>query len=485
MGILATLGVLLGGPVPLAATPVDTRVSLAATAQARPQRSTATGTSIRSGSIEDLDANTEVRGEKWYGSQGRLGIAGRMLRDPHVRQSIEYIAGPLTSALWRFSPVSKDPLDVEVADFLTWAFFERQAWRGQLRNLVRKYSANGFALAEMTDDNLPIPASRFPAHRGGGIGLVPTGLFEIPAHTVDRWHQSKTNGSQMSGIRQFVQGSDGEAAGFREISSDRILRLTWDQDGAQFTGFAVLRGAYAPWKLKIAFQTLEAIKFERVAVPTPVVTASEDATEEDLDAAEDILAEMRSNEKGYVVLPNGYVFKWETGGGSDSANISAAIERCNKDIAINVSCGYMLLGLTGSTGSYALGTTQQTQHHLTVEGHAAFVAEALSIGCDGWSPAERIVRANYGASVAVPQAKALNLPTRNWAEVAKTVFNGVQVGGITMDDPLEDFLREAIQLPPRDITTARKARVSTPAPMAPGDTGTDAGDGEDDMQEAA
>src|SRR5262249_39093754 len=145
-----------------------------------------------------------------------------------------------------------------------------------------------------------------------------------------------------------------------------------------------------------------------------------------------------------------------------SANIGAAIERCNKDIAVNVSCGYMLLGLTGSTGSYALGTTQQTQHHLTVETHARKVADTLSVGTDGWSPAERLVRLNYGPDVAMPHCQALNLPTRNWAEVAKTVFNKIQVGGITADDQLEEFIREAIQLPRHDPKTARKVAMSPP-----------------------
>lgn len=459
MGRFAAVAALIG----LTAQPATTQAAIshvvgyqaAGRDSGRALRRSSVGTSIRAGFIAETDFNADLRGEKWHGSPTQLGIADKMLRDPHVRQSIEYIAGPLCSAIWCFQPASKDQLDREVADFLSWSFFEKLAWRGALRRIVQRYSGHGFALEEMTDDNRAIPVGRFPLHRGGGFGLVPTSLAEIEPNTVFRWHQNKDNPAKTDGITQRITGSDAEDSGFPEISSDRFLRFTWDQQGADYRGLAVLRSAYPPWKLKQAFQTLDAIRHERIAVPTPIMTAAEDATDEDLDAADKILAEMRSHEKGYLSLPHGYTFQWAGGGGSDAANIEASIERCNKDIAINVSCGYMLLGLTGKGGSYALGTTQQTQHHVTVEGHAHFVGDGLSVGSDNWSPAERIVRMNYGDDVQVPRAVAKNLPTRDWAAIAKVAFQGVQSGTFTADDELEDELRSSMQLGPRDPATSR------------------------------
>jgi hypothetical protein len=472
------MGVLLGQPAPLAAVPPDAAANVTGVSMARVARQSGAGTRIMAGVIDDIDNNAEVRGEKWYGSPGKLGIAGKMLRDPHVRQSIEYIAGPLCAATWRFKPAGKTELDREVADFCTWAFFEQLTWDQVLRRVVQRYSAYGFDLSEVTDDYRDLPATRFPNHPGGGRGIVPTGFHEIPASSVNRWHQSKVNGAQISGIRQYLQGSDAEAAGYRDIDGDRVLRFTWDQEGANFQGFAVLRSAYAPWKLKMAFQELDAIKHERMAVGTPTMTLGEDADDEDIAAAEIILEEMRANEKGFVVLPNGYKFEWTGAGDSSVTNIGLAIERCNKDIAINVSAGYMLLGLTGQSGSYALGATQQTQHHLTVESHAKFVSAGLSVGMDGWSPVERLVRLNYGPGVAVPRAEARNLPTRNWVDIVKAINNSVQVGSITVDDPLEDEVRDMLQVCPRDPATARQK----PAPVVP--FGKPPGDDTEDAEQA-
>src|SRR5262245_43273931 len=86
------------------------------------------GNSIRAGVIEDLDQNRELRGEKWYGTPHKLGVAGQMMRDAHVRQSISAIRDPLAGAHWDFEPASDDPVDQESAAFCRWVFFELNSW---------------------------------------------------------------------------------------------------------------------------------------------------------------------------------------------------------------------------------------------------------------------------------------------------------------------------------------------------------------------
>ncbi len=458
MGILATAASLFLGQSSqsLVATEQVVRASVSQSYQTKRLRKSGTGTRIAAGVIEDLDPTNEVRGPKWYGENGRIGTAAMMMRDPHVRQSVNYITSPLVSASWRFRPASKDAADREVADFCNFAFLECAPWDQAIKRMVRGYVVNGFDLVEPTYDLKPIPRSRFPSHPGRGSGVVITGLHEIPASTVLRWKSDKTNSAQIDGITQYVQGNDSEQPGHRDIQAVDILRLTWDQDGANYQGMAVLRSAYQPWKLKIALINIDAIKHERLGLGVPTLYMPEDYSKEDIEAAETILAEMRANEKGYIILPNGYRFEWSGTTQNDGTNLNEAIERCNKDIAINVAAGFMLLGLTGQSGSYALGSTQQGQYHLAVENHAKFVAAAFNSGLDGRSIVEKIVRLNYGESVQVPRLEARNLPTRNWSEIAKTVFNGVQVGAITADDALEETLRDSMQLDPHDTSTARK-----------------------------
>jgi hypothetical protein len=430
--------------------------------KARTIRYTAAGTQIASGFISSQDPNEQISGTQWYGMMGRPGIAAQMWTDPHVRQSVAYISDPLCAATWIFKPASDSSLDIEIADFCTWAFFEQLDWETILQRIVISYCRDGFSLSEPMDDMLPIPVDRFPSHPGAGIGLVPTDFAEIPANTAYRFFQQQDKPSLLGQLQQYRPYSDVEGSGFNDVPSSHILRLTWQQEGANFVGVPPLRSAYGPWKLKIAFQTIEAIAHERSSVPIPMANMPDNPGDEDVKAAMDILAEMRANPKSYALWPFGYKFEWATSGRDTTQNLAIAIERCNKDIAINVSAGFMLLGLTGKTGSFALGSTQQSQYHLGVVKHAKFISNRLTLGSDGWSPVERIVRMNYGPGVPIPRAIVKNLPTKNWNDVVPMLINATNTNPplITVDDALEDEVRDVLQFGPRDPETARKRTES-------------------------
>jgi hypothetical protein len=469
MGALAALLSVFGssssGPA------VDAAPAIAMQESPRPRAIGGSGTRITNGAIESLDPNGEIRGPNWRGGPGLLGIAGRMMRDSHVRASGGYITSPLLSATWRFRPGGKNPLDREAADFLTWGLIERLKWAEITKRTVLDYFAHGFALAELTDDYAPVPAGRFPLHPGSGRGVIPTGVHQIQASSVYQWKQAAGAPSQLASIVQYVTGSDTETAGFRTIPADRLLRFTWDQEGANFEGFALLRSAYAPWKMKIAFQTILAMKHERLGLPTPVVTAGENATDEDISAAEAILQEMRANAKGAVVLDSGWKLEWNGATSSDGSNLELAIQICNQDIAYNVGAAFMLLGITGKSGSYALGSTQQGQYHLAEKAQAGFYAGVWNLGSDGWSPVERLVRLNYGPDVAVPVLEARNLPTSPWAERLPLLTNAKTAGLVRADARTEDMIRELLELDPYDSDSAFDAGGTiggmAPAPDAP------------------
>ena len=81
----------------------------------RPRAFGGAGTLINGGTIDDLDANSALRGDLWYGTPYNLGIADKMIRDAHVAKSLHYITGPLRAASWDFEPASNEPIDREIA----------------------------------------------------------------------------------------------------------------------------------------------------------------------------------------------------------------------------------------------------------------------------------------------------------------------------------------------------------------------------------
>lgn len=424
---------------------------------------------ISGGHLEDTDANSEVRGEKWYGSPGKIGIAGKMIRDPHVRRSIAAVTDPILAAQWAFDAASEDPLDVEIADFCRWVFLELNDWRRANRDALR-YHRDGFSLLELTDDVRPVPEARFPLHPGSGQGIVYTGFHYRPASTLQGWIQSSTDPTQIAGIDQWIVGSDEEEPGTRYIPADRLLRFSQDQEGANFAGLATARSAYGAWFVKITLLVLNAIRHERQGLGTPTIQMPENPDPKDVATAESILEQMRSHQRGYVLLPHGYVFKWETANGGDTG-ILTTIDNCNRDIAFNTGTGFLFMGTSdGAHGSYALAQTQTGPYEISLDQHATFVATTWMLGSDGWSPVRRMVDLNYGPGHALPKLVARNMPTKDWIKVLPVMHNLAISKYLTPDEPTEKHIRSVLALPQHDPATRREVAASTGGmPSRPGE----------------
>lgn len=472
------------GTSPSAADPTVATSSSGPAPKSPPRRKPrgGAGTSIHSGILTDDDENAEVRGSRWYGEPGRIGWSQKMMRDPHVRQAHASRVDPLLGALWDFEPASEAPVDLEAAALARWVFFDRLSWTEFLRRVLL-FHRDGFSLFEVTDDVVAIPRERFPLHPGRGRGIAITGFHHRPAWTLHGWLQSKRDPTQLDGIEQYLQGSDVEDPGFTTIPAEMLLRFTQEQEGANFAGFATNRSAFGPWKVKRMLMVLEAIMHERMGVATPMITLPEGVGPEDeeVDAAYQILAEMRSHEKGSMVLPGGFKFEWSQGG--QNTNIRETIEACNRDIAFNGASGFKLLGLSGGSGSYALAQSQQGSYELSLEGDASFVCDKINLGSDGWSPVERIIRLNYGPDVGIPKLVVRNMPTRDWSKVLPLVAQLKTADIIRADDAFEVFMRWVLRLPRRDTKTTRTtipapgAAAASPPPMEP--------DPEEQLREAA
>ena len=455
MGLWSAAQALLGFSAVAAAAPVPPRIAeralvLAADSAESPSPRRrpvgGAGNLIAAGFIQDLDPNSELRGALWYGEPGKTGVAGWMLRDPHVRIGLNYLLNPMCSASWCFQPASKDPKDVEVAEFATWAFFDQLPWAQILRRIGISYMTAGFALEEPTDDVRPVPA-RFKLHPGGGKGLLPIAFHQRPAWSVYRWHQSKSNPSHLEAIEQRLMGVDGERTGFVKVPADRLLRFTWDQEGADFDGLAPLRSIYQPWRQKLMLLGFESMAHERHSLGVPVFTPPDGgAPDEDFQTAFEIGSELRAHAKSAVVLESGWKMEWKNA--AAGTDLHQTIIRCNQDIAIGFGFPHMMLGQANPGGSNALAYTQSGPSHLEVDAHARFVATVLHRGSDGASYLERIIRANYGNDVEIPRPVAKYLPTKNWDAVTKSYVTAVQAGALPKYRAAANDLLAAMDLPP-------------------------------------
>jgi hypothetical protein len=227
-----------------------------------------------------------------------------------------------------------------------------------------------------------------------------------------------------------------------------------------------MRRAYGSWKVKQALLVLSAIRHEKYGVDVPTITLPELAAEEDIDLATEMLSSLRAHEKSFMVLPYGFTFEWKGSTSGTGTIITETIEMMNRDIAYNMGCGFMLLGLTGKTGSYALAQTQTGQYEIQLESDARFICNTINLGSDGWSIIDRLVKFNYGEKANSPRLIARNMPTRNWASVLPVVHNLTISKHITPSKGTERFIRSVLAIPQLDEESEKRAEVAreTPAP---------------------
>lgn len=412
----------------------------------RPIPSGITGSRLYGGQLESLDHNAEVRGARWVGEPGRIGIADKMEADPTVQRSHNTVIDPLIGAFWDVEPASDDPIDLEVANFVEWALFDLLPWE-RIVERVLTYLRFGFSLHEITADMRPFSRKRFPIlGANSSRALVITGFHHRPAPTVHEWVPRERDAAQLARIIQWGPGSDAEDAGMHEVDASWLFRVTWRQEGGNFAGIAPARPQYGPWKAKTLCQVLEMIKHERTAVPTPTITLPDgqvvSATGDEVVEARAILADLRSHERGYAILPGGWKLELKTLDG----DINETIKRCDQQIMLVFGSTYELLGDTAS-GSHALAGTQKTTQNVSIERHASVIASAINQGFDGWSLIERLVRPNYGPDVALPTFRCRALPTRDWTDIFKHMRNLGEIGFLTPGRVTERFVRWVSTIP--------------------------------------
>ena len=402
------------------------------------------------GLLLEREANKDVRGSKWYGTPTTVGEVDRMLSDAHVARSVNEAVQYATNADWDFEPASDDAVDQQIAAACRRAFFHCLPWEALVSAILYATIRHGAVLVEWTDDVQTQPVGLGPA-----TVIAPTGAIPYELWSVDRWIPREDNGRQLEAIVQRSAHGGGAT-----ITTDRLLRFTWQQVDSDFSGVALIRPAYGPWKVKLALSVIDAIRHERAGVPIPRVTLPDGLQKADLEQERDLVAEyleeIRAAEDAHLILPHGAEFAWEVTQGV-ATDLGSAIERCNRDIAYCLGVAHLLLGQQGGSGSYALSQTQQGAHHAFTERLARWFAGVFNHGPDGFSPVSRYVRLNWGERALPPRLVARNLPTRDWSDVVPQLAPLAQAGIVRPDAALEAQVRRVIGMPPAEASTRRPA----------------------------
>lgn len=414
-----------------------------------------------------------------------LDVYERMRRsDAMVKGALYAVKAPILSAEWTVRPGSSTPRDREIADRFAWNLFEGMSmtWRDHLRQALTHLEF-GFYVCEIVwalgDQPAPTTVLEMQAAHaledgerrlpGRRVFYVWSGTFaaSVPMYKIKKLAprlQRTVTFADLApdgGIRTVKQQIwGGESARRVDIPVEKLLVFTHDKDGANWTGTSILRAAYRDWFLKDHKMRFQGIQAERHAIGIPVMKLPPGKDDpSNITRAENILMGVRTHERAYVVLPDGYEFSIV---GMDEGRLLDLIPHLqyhDRQIAMAVLAPQLTLG-ANPEGSNALSNDQSSFFMLTEKAIAEHIADIHNrYLIPQW------VRFNYGEVDALPQLEVGRIETRNLDKIwnALAIAAGQQL--ITPDDVLESRLREDAGLPPRDPATERKRLAPAPAPQ--------------------
>ena len=212
--------------------------------------------------------------------------------------------------------------------------------------------------------------------------------------TIDRF-ETTTSGDIMGAYQNAYQHGRGEVF----IPIDKALLFRSASMSNKPSGRSVLRNAYIPYYYATHVQSLEAIAVERElnGLPlgrVPAKYLSDSATESEkafVAAYQEILAKVRKNEVGYVMVPSD-VYEGDNGAatnnrmvefelvaskGTRDIDTGKVVQRHQQNMARSVLADFIMLG-SSERGSYALSSDKTNLFLKSIVGHLTTVKAVLN-----------------------------------------------------------------------------------------------------------
>ena len=277
-----------------------------------------------------------------------------------------------------------------------------------------------------------------------------------PQQTIRKWKFTK------HGDLQFIEQSDGKGGPSVDIKASKCLVFHTSKSQASPRGKSLFRNAYRDWYYKTNIEKIEAMGVERDLTGLPVLTAPEDCELQDEKGvlnkvgqwAFTTVRNVKRNSQEGLVLPDGWKFELIGSPGQRQFDLNDVINRYSNNIALSMLSQFLVLGVTNSSGSFALAKEQSSLFHMAVEGFAKGLANVVNSQFIGG----RALQA-FNNLEKQPKMKPVGIERVDINDLASFLGRLLKFNIITPDDKLEEFLRDRIALPPRDPDSQRIADV--------------------------
>jgi len=263
-----------------------------------------------------------------------------------------------------------------------------------------------------------------------------------PRHPMDvwTWHFDENGGPAgvtmlppTTGMQQPV-----------DIPISKLVVFTFDREAGDIEGISILRSAYKHWFYMEQLYKIDAIQKERHGIGIPIIKLPPGFSQADKTMAENMGRNLRTNERAHIVLPPNWDILFAKLEGQ-RVDCLESIKEHKEAIRENILLGFMGVDTT---------TTEEDQTMFLKA--TRFIADIVCETINTYL-IPKIIDANF-SRVGVPKLKARRIGEQaDWRTLSFAIRNLIGAGALVPDDPLEEMLRDEMDLPLIDKATRRIA----------------------------
>lgn len=341
------------------------------------------------------------------------------LGDAHVAASLKVVKLPLLSANWSVQPASERREDRNIAAWVEDNLFNRmtRTWQETLTNVLLHLDYGVMPMEKV-----------YQFDEDGRISLRKLAVRH--PRTISRWEMK--NGE--NGIEQTTVN------GVFEIPIEKLAIFVNEKEGDNWEGRSILRSAWKHWLFKDKAELIEIMAMERHGLGVPYGKTGTGATPEEEAKLDEILAAFRANEKGFVRFPQDFEVGLLDMKSGTIKNPNDFIKRCEWAIMLNVLATFMQMG-SGAVGSFALFKGSNTFFLMALEYVAKHISEVFNHYVIKDLVDMNFITDNY------PKLTYDKIGAVDIQQLTTALQRAIQTGVLTVDSRLEEYLRDAMDLP--------------------------------------
>jgi hypothetical protein len=396
-----------------------------------------------------------------------------MVRDDvSVRVSLRAGKAPVLGAEWFIEPFSSDPQDLAIAEFVEFNLFGGMTtpWIKTLEQILKMFDYGNAVFEPVWEMREWSPQKSTTGANRKQYTMLRK-LSVRPNSTLGAWTYDD-NGGPVSVQHTAVDANNQTKQ--VDIPIEKMVVFVFDQEGGDLRGNSILRSAYRNWYYKDHLYKIDAIQKERHGIGIPDIELQPGYSKADKEAAHELGANLRTNEKAYIVRTPNLKIEFAKIQGQLVEPLRSA-EHHDTMIMKNILVQFLNLGtgVESSGGGRATGATAMDMFLKSMR----FVAQGLV--CD---PINLYL---------IPNLVAYNFPTDNFPKLkargvgevkdlqmwTAAIRNLLANDAITIDEATEQWIRQQMDMP--KLTTEWVPITQRPTNIqeqgGPGDFGTDGG----------